>query len=243
MSIAVLKNRLLELTDRTFDESDYGERTISDLVRRLPDLLAIDETTRPPTAYLLEDQPAGLPDIVQAHSSRIRPDLWNAAIDYSSNLRYYWNGAAAVREDAASPEEVESLAVLPTLSATEMGQWRAQFVLDNRRLIDDDPDVLRQAERWRDSHLRTVDLPAPLRALWNTTLKELVQQRITDWFAAESFQVPADLLQSKPPPTRPARPTPADALRQLIIKCVQVMSYEELRELRLPPTAVLRAKL
>ena len=41
MQLSVLKNRLLQRTERRFREADYGADSLAELVRRLPDDLAI----------------------------------------------------------------------------------------------------------------------------------------------------------------------------------------------------------
>ena len=53
MDLSVLKNRLLQRTDRRFRESDYGAKTITELVERIPDVLALGRG-RKPTVSLVE---------------------------------------------------------------------------------------------------------------------------------------------------------------------------------------------
>ena len=50
MSVAVLKNRLLDLTDREFRESDYGAATFLEFVRLESAILDIDVNYTPPKA-------------------------------------------------------------------------------------------------------------------------------------------------------------------------------------------------
>ena len=53
MDLSVLKNRLLQRTERRFREADYGGRTIRELVERFPDVLAIGEGRQPSVSILV----------------------------------------------------------------------------------------------------------------------------------------------------------------------------------------------
>lgn len=242
MTVAVLKNRLLDLTGRAFDETAYGQRSMSDLVRALPDLLEVDETTRPITVSLREEGGAAQPVIHGTDTTRVRPDLWRAIVDYSSGATYRWTGTTAVRGDEL-PDGPE-FPVLPTLSLADLDDARARFLAENASLADADPRTRHRAEQWREQRLRTIALPFALRPRWNLALKQLVLARLTEWFAAASLEPPADLLQAKPISVAGMSGGNAtEALRELIIRCVRAMTHDELRDLRLPPAAVLRAKL
>jgi len=243
MSIAVLKNRLLTLSGRSFNEADYGERTISDLVRRLPDLLVVDDSTKPPTVRLLPDEAVPNAHYISAGSLRIRRDLWNAIVDYRSGQRYVWNGSAAIRESEVGQAEGGEFLILPTLSETEMDGWRDQFVSTNLSIVAHDAALVAQAEDWRERRLSTTGLPGILRGRWNLALKESVVRRIRDWFASQEISPPGDLLQpSRGSSVQPRATAATDAIRDLVLQCVRVMTDDELRELRLPPAAVLRAR-
>jgi hypothetical protein len=244
MSIAVLKNRLLTLTNRSFNEADYGQRTITDLVRLLPDMLILNTSTRPPTVRLRTADEPPRANHVATTAVRIRRDLWNAIVDYRSGKRYRWDGSSALPEGDTSSDDKSRFPQLPTLSEVEIDQWRTQFLVENMPLVAHDPALIAQAERWRDSRLRTADLPDVLRGRWNARLKELVFVRAVDWFDSHSIPQPADLLQPTGPPAgRRTEASDTEALRELIIRCVRAMTDAELRELRLPPTAMLRARL
>ena len=47
MMLGVLKNRLLQSTGRGFRETDYGAKTMRELVEMVPDLLALGEGSQP----------------------------------------------------------------------------------------------------------------------------------------------------------------------------------------------------
>ena len=52
MELSVLKNRLLQRTHRRFRETDYGAKTIAELVEQLPDQLALVNGARPTVSLL-----------------------------------------------------------------------------------------------------------------------------------------------------------------------------------------------
>jgi len=54
MNLSVLKNRLLQRSERRFQETDYGGKTIKELVERFPDLLKIDEDNNHSVSILIE---------------------------------------------------------------------------------------------------------------------------------------------------------------------------------------------
>jgi hypothetical protein len=238
MTIAVLKNRLLDLTHRSFQEKDYGARTIAEFVRRYPDLLLLDDSTVPPKVSL-HTSIAGPPTATGIERSRIRPDLWAAIVDYRSGLTYIWDGEAALAVEDLSAEETESQRVLPTLNVEELDAWRNEFLESVNDVIRDDPKAVEQVRRWVDNRLGTRYLPASLRTLWNQELKRRVADRLTDWFANQGLPLPPGLLEARPVIRDQA--VGADTLRQLILRCVQVMTENELRQVNLPPSAVLRA--
>ena len=84
MTVAVLKNRLLQMTNRTFDEKEFGADSFMQLVARHSDLVAIDRSTRPPTVVwsaAVDDEDTATKEATA--STRIRADLWRAVLDYS----------------------------------------------------------------------------------------------------------------------------------------------------------------
>lgn len=238
MTIAVLKNRLLDLTHRSFQEKDYGVRTIAEFVRRYPDLLLLDDSSVPPKVSL-HTSSVSPPTATGIERSRIRPDLWAAIVDYRSGFTYIWDGEAARAVEDLSAEEAGSQRVLPTLNVEELDAWRNDFLESVNDVIRDDPNAVEQARRWVDNRLGTRYLPASLRTLWNQELKRRVADRLTAWFADQGWPLPPGLLQARPVIRDQA--VGADTLRQLILRCVQVMTENELREVNLPPSAVLRA--
>src|SRR5260221_3367596 len=118
MSVAVLKNRLLDITDRTFNERDYGARSIGELVRKVPDMLLVYENTRPLLVKLLSTE-SPTDESLPTDDSRIRSDLWRAVIDYRSGQRYVWNGSVAVPQPEVTTVDPGGY-ILPTITAEVM---------------------------------------------------------------------------------------------------------------------------
>ena len=111
MTTAVLKNRLLALTDRQFNEEDYGARTIVEFASQFPDLLLVDTTTYPPE--------------VELRPTHIRQDLWDAVMDSRSRKVYVWDRMQRKVRTSRPEDEVEQ--VIPSVKKEEMATWRAEF--------------------------------------------------------------------------------------------------------------------
>src|SRR5262245_29507279 len=90
MTVPVLKNRLLLVTEGTFRESDFGAVSFRDFLKRLPGgVVPLDESQNPAVVQLVTDE---IPHRGEHRPffPRIRPDLWRAVLDYSSGRRYSW---------------------------------------------------------------------------------------------------------------------------------------------------------
>lgn len=159
--------------------------------------------------------------------------------DYQSGLIYVWDGITAQQVDPGEAQEIDQDRVLPTLRVEDLDNWRREFLDSVQDIIGDDANTMEQTRRWVDDRLRTIHLPASLRTPWNQALKRRVIERLIEWFAAHALVAPKDLLQARPSGRDQA--IGASTLRQLILRCVQVMTEDELRQLNLPPSAVLRA--
>lgn len=236
MTTAVLKNRILQATAREFDERDYGVDSIIDAIRLIPDLVELDETTRPPRVTLLLEaadeamkDPANHSQPVTS-AGRVRPDLWNAVLDYSSPGAFVWDGAKAIR---VQEDEVGDRPRFPTISSEDMAQWRENFAAQNLdRNLDD----------WAARGLGTLALPADLRKPWNQIIKANTLSILSDWFEKQSLELPADLLASSA--LKDPNPDHADAeeLRRFLMRCVAVMKPGELKAVQIPASVAFRAR-
>ena len=234
MTIPVLKNRMLQITGRKFREADYDAKSFREFLRNAADLIEIQEAP-PPGQVTLRSAAAAESPSSEPRSPQpdIRPDLWEAVLDFSSGVRYIWD-AVQERARVANANEDERDLQLPTITAQEFDGWRRDFA-DQYRPTDE--PTLKQLEHWRDLRLPTLALPPACRGLWNKYLKEHVKQRLTTWFGD-------NLLGDVPSSPIPRRQAPDDGLqtlRDFVIRCVQHMSKAELEDLRLAPTSVLRS--
>ena len=94
MTTAVLKNRLLDLTGRRFNEAQYGATSFMEFVSHFPDILQADDSVFPPIVELYggnADRKSSLGGDHTQGAYHIRSDLWQAALDYSSGTTYVWD--------------------------------------------------------------------------------------------------------------------------------------------------------
>ncbi len=228
MTVAVLKNRLLDLTDRNFKESDYGVETFREFVEKHEDILGLDETTTPAVTIL-----KGIP-CREDHTShsRIRPDLWKAVLDFTSGYEYFWDtvekkAVVATSNTASGPK-------IATITAEAFNEWKEGFAasLDSVERQD------RVAE-WVGNRRPATFLPSELRHRWNGYLKERVAQYLLSWFERENCEPPADLLE---PRNVGGRTTRNEELRKRLINCLRTMTGEELERVQIPASVLLRLK-
>jgi hypothetical protein len=241
MSIAVLKNRLLDMTDRQFTESRWGASSTRQFVELLDDVLDLDISTKPPTAILRDEVivDTALP-VATAESARrgggwrIRRDLWDAVMDFAGGNAYLWDGHLAVAfppgETKGDPESV-----LPTLTSEEFAAWRRDFATDMFLKRPDDPSRA-QITLWLESMGSSQLLPPPLRSRWYGVLKHHVRARLEEWFARRAEDPPRDMATTF---TRSARTSDStEELRAMIIRAVGHMTRPEMEGLSLPVSVV-----
>ena len=131
MQGCVLKNRLLNQTERSFDEREYGTDRFSDLVARLDVLLTVDHSETPYIVELREPfrsqiEPQEFTDSSE-RSQRIRSDLWHAIVDYSSTRGWVWDQLQGLAVDAKSSDVTADALWIPTLNELDLREWRAKF--------------------------------------------------------------------------------------------------------------------
>lgn len=243
MTSAVLKNRILDLSGRSFDESEYGAQSFTQFVGMYPDLIIVDTSTFPSTVELKDralihestesDQSATFKQVV-------RPDLWRAILDYVGGDTYVWDLES---NQAHAGEPTPTCPQLPTVTADEMSGWRSQFADKHRDKLAQSPTQFMLLEAWRSRGLGTKFLPPLLQGPWNGFLRESVIGRLHAWFKEHKLEPPVDLDRTveRHSPDR-ADGTGLERLRALIVQCVEVMTESELVDLKLPPRAVLRVR-
>ncbi len=239
MTVAVLKNRLLDLTKGTFHERAFGASTFSDFVRQYPELLCLDASTRPPTVVLLDvvqDQERPKTTTPSPLTGRIRRDLWESIMDFTSGRSFGWDATTGQARPLLPEEELPRL---PTITAEQFTSWRDDFL---KRLGPGlSAEELSRLQVWRDRRLPTVALPPALRKQWNDDIKTRVSLLLREWFDSNKLSVPGTLLEMSRP-DRAAQPSEAGVqeLRALATEVVQCMSLADLQNLNLPLSAVYR---
>lgn len=236
MTTAVLKNRLLALTNREFRESDYGADTFAEFVVQFDDLVVLDKTTRPPIVQLTEAAREEASSIVADFPTNrlwIRNDLWQAVTDRFDGKTYIWDSETL---KARPGEMTESNPAMPTIDENVDREWRRGF-LDS---LAADSDEFELTRAWADSLSPPRHLPRQLAPRWHGFLTRQVHQRLLEWFEREGVAPPSDfaVFAERRPRTDSGD---SEALRQLALRAVRAMTEEELSQLNLPLSAVLRA--
>jgi hypothetical protein len=261
MTTAVLKNRILNLTNKQFSQSRYGSPSFIHLVRRVPDLLEVIDD-RPPFRLKLRapitEQPtigptaASVPRTVDEalfeslaegdwRRVRIRDDLWRAIIDYGSNKTYVLDPETGLaRQQEVGEDDSRQI---PTASSEEVAEWRRQFV---ESLSDTTKEQFANEFRaWLEGRGRQSDLPRQVRGLWTEFLKKTVGTRLVEWFRVRGEFPPNDMFveserRAFPPAESIDEVVRTRQLRDLIIRAVRTMTYDELAQLPLPAYVLLR---
>jgi hypothetical protein len=238
MTNAVLKNRLLDLTDREFSEAEWGAQSFRDFVEQFGDVVEPVPGAYPPEVSLRGDAiPSGdrsagsqAPDL--GAGRHIRSDLWTSVLDYSSGRRYRWDGEHAIPYEA---DEACEGKLLPTLTEEEFRSWRQEFVQEQSSENSDRASLL---YGWFEREEPLSYLPRSLRIPWVIELKRRVLTRLSEWFESEGIPTPDDIVASN----RPEKKAEADVLRSQVLEAVRVMNRDELESLKLPATVLLRGR-
>ena len=231
MDVGVLKNRILNITNRSFRESDYGVMTFMEFVRSRSDILELDETGWPPTVTLKgvhqESEPAS-----KSANAKVRPDLWQAVMDFSGNAQYVWDNDERVARPAT--EVAPGAVTMPTITVEQFTKWKKAFA--------DSVDDAEHDARFKDwvEKLRPASfLSAGVRHRWNCHLMKEVEAHLSAWFQQQKLPLPQVLLESK----EGAKRSSEDELRCRLIACVRSMTRDELERVQIPSSALLRLKL
>ncbi len=239
MQAGVLKNRLLQLTDNTFNEKETGSASFQEFLLKFPDLLQVDNTTTPATVQLNDaqlDVPSGDQDTLHATMRLVRPDLWHAILDFTSGQSYGWDTSTNLARPLLPGEQLQ---LLPTISAQELSDWRKQF-LDKHIDQASDADKTR-INRWHAESLATFYLPKELRRPWVEELISRVEETLKTWFAKEGINPPTIVTTRIRTPRDHTEPE-LNELRTAAMQCIQVMTHEELQELKFSTAVIARLK-
>lgn len=237
MQGCVLKNRLLNQTDRSFDERDYGAENFSVLLEQIDDLVEVDHSVTPYMVELRESlrsriEPGESADATE-RTQRIRADLWHAIVDYSSGRSWAWDRSRGLAVDARSADMTANELWMPTLDESDLREWRAKFAEStSERMSETELDDL---DTWVRTGLGTDALPRRLRGPWNGWKKREVHKRLLAFFKEHEIEPPTNVFES-----HESRPSPVE-LRFYISKCIALMNDDELRELRIPADVAMRA--
>ena len=252
MDVGVLKNRILDLTDRDFRESDYGAPTFMGFVRDHSDILELDETRWPP-AVTLRGMDEQSESASESAPIKVRPDLWRAVMDFAGNARYVWDSD----EGVAKPESdcPAGGPAMPTITEEQFAEWKRAFAdrvdasmrsgalraTEWKRAFADRVDEVDRDARFKDwvENLRPAAfLAGRVRHSWNIHLKKQVENHLIAWFQEHDLPVPPDLSET----LHGAERSPDEELRRRLIACVRAMSPDELERVQIPSSALLRVK-
>ena len=196
MTLAVLNNRLLQITDRRFQPDDFGAKDLRVFVGLLaPHFRLAGEPPRWEIEIVAPldlggaisegpSGPAGLSDQAPAPEAaalpaagRVRADLWVSVVDYTSGTTYIWDGRLG---QARRADDTDPGPRMPTLTPVELSEWRMTFLEAHKQKLTGIAMV--NAQRWQEQGLGTNYLPADLQQPWNRELSLRVRLRLQDFF-------------------------------------------------------------
>ncbi len=256
MTTAVLKNRLLDLTGRTFAEGDYGARDMAAFAKDMPDLVELvpPAGSGPPLVRLVEQESVDRAVPVPPERAegppraggrvRVRPDLWRAALDWHAAGRLVLDdGRVRPRAEGDDP----GLPSFEPVAETDFEQWKRDFV--DAVLPDVQGPQAEALLAWAARPAPANTLGRALQDRWMDTLRANVLEHLRGWFDGQGLQAPADLVYEEPAAARPeadagggggddARPAnvaaPSRRLKDFVLRCVHEMTEDELRALPIP---------
>ncbi|WP_170290140.1 hypothetical protein [Arthrobacter gandavensis] len=248
--MAVLKNRLLDLTERGFRESEYGAPNMQYLAYLLQDMLEMESSDRSGMSIVRFkdelDTHLGVfpgPPLARGYS-RLRRDIWIAFVDFRAGS-YVWD---TVGKRAIPGEAGPGKLAIPSLTSQQEAEMRKDFRANvSTDLAQADMQAL---DEWVTKRLGTMGLPPLLRGQWNGFMRESIASRVSKFFKMSGVEPPADMLATNSPSktrqhsvTDDSRTVPHSYdLRAFILRCVDVMSEDELAALPLSASVCLRAQ-
>lgn len=229
ITIAVLKNRLLDKTNRTFNESQYGASSIADLIKKFPHLISLDLSQNPPIVEWKSE--TVVPTVAIDEGKRVRNDLWRAVM-YLHDKECEWNEETKSISQA-SPDSQNKI---PKVDRDKLIAWRKAFS-DLQRPSIHDAHELQRLDKWStDLKSVTPNLPKQLQRPWNDYVKKQVAAHIASWFSQNKYD-PSSIWTTDDIGSRPGH---VNDLRAFIHRCIDAMTESELNDLRLAPGVLLR---
>lgn len=240
MQVGVLKNRLLQMTKNAFAEGDYGSKSFQEFLLTLPDVVQIDQTVTPSVAQL-KDTPSDVDGVNQDSLPEtmrvVRTDLWHAILDFTSGHQYGWDTST---NSARRLIPGEQLKLLPTISAQTLSDWRKQFL--DKHIEQASPADKNRLNRWHSESLATYHLPNDLRRPWVQELVTRVEETLKSWFASEGIS-PPPIVTTRTRATNDYAAPDLEEMRTAAIRCIQVMTQEELQHLQFSPAVIARLRI
>lgn len=260
MYAGVLKNRMLLLKNGESDPTGWGGPSFTGFLEKLPEVVSVDRTVRPPMVELVQTDQLVLPGTATAAPNetgpeptagthptieppasdsrdwRIRRDLWDAVMAVRDPDAFLWRDGSVLRVPQDQANESPGV-MLPTLTGPDLDEWQRQFAEG----LTTDPGHSALLTGWKRGDIRTANLPPQVRHAWYAYLKRSVRSRLEEWFAANTIPIPADLV-GLPTHVVPEKRESTTSLRALVVACVEVMTEEELEKVWLPPRALLRVR-
>ncbi|MEO6194690.1 MAG: hypothetical protein ABIS20_16890 [Thermoanaerobaculia bacterium] len=235
MTTAVLKNRLLQITEGSFAEFNYGAKNFREFVQLASNILRVDESTIPNSLELLSEDQSIPQERSAPAAERIRPDLWTSVMDYSSGRKFVWDERQH-RAQAVSSDDHSQGPLMPTINSEIVDGWREEFA--QRYVGKLDEGTWQHLTTWKEKALPSKGLPSALVSAWNRELKTKVSDILSVWFKEHGLETPAGMVEH----SEARRDEYLESLRKLVLECVAVMNQRELIELKLPPSAILRIR-
>ena len=231
MGLPVLKNRLLQVTHGAFKESDYGATTFREFLHKNVDIVSLDDSFPPGNVtYRAANEPTP-PTVQKGGRHQVRPDLWEAVLDFRSGRKYYWNPTKA---EAAPQDQGEAHLLLPTVSEEEFGKWRQEFVEG----LPVNESWQAKLETWKTKGLPTTALPSFLKPQWNRWVKHKITERLRLWFTSNSLSAPNLTVDTNVGSTEDAE---TKAVRDFVLDMVRRMTKDELMNLQITSRAAMRS--
>ena len=245
MNLGVLNNRLLQMTNRSFSLDAFGADSIRTFIELIPNVVEHVPGSAPAQIRLTSEGMSRVSDDGirpnPESSARVRDDLWDAILDYSSDGVWVWDSDAsqAVLVEGGDVVPSEQL-VLPTVGPDDLSEWRSAFAKELEGLSE---EQIRTVRNWLAHGLGTSALPSSLRAQWNSVLKARVAERLQEWFTRHPDVQPPQILEVRAGgPSRSRSAQEPSELRRFVQRCVSLMSEDELRSLSIPIEVALRAR-